>query len=653
MSNTKAFTYLLGPKLPGSTGQIGTAKVPDEEGGSTLGNTIGLIDQTSPTWVLTFVRWDIRDTLRTPSASPTAVRAPLVVENDCIDVTTTFNKATLTHSMSALLVETEINYADAVHPGDFVFVNMLNWESDARELAIRAGNSQPINGSNDGFKGFFKVQGVRKMIRVDPQTGTRTVLVKIDGFAFTEFNNTIYFNPNLINPKILGNQALFINDLSSAWASFVSLSGKPYLQEIIAFLIQSLIGSGVNPQAQSVSGLTVSPNVHFLMPLLVGKLLGIQSTHTLAARDIYNYIFGIQQYAGGQVQTLQQGMTPSNLNANPRYPKYPNFYYTTQFCTGNTLLKPEYWNQVTLWSILNQYTNAPMNELFSCFRIDPFTGSVRPTIVFRQIPFTSEDFTTQKFGVQDGNAATIVVTNFLSLPRWKIGSESIFSADLGTDEAARINFVQYYAKSAYDKAGADIAQETALHNYTFDANDIVRSGLRPYVVQNQFEDLPDIAVNFAPVWARIFGDAVIGGHLKVNGTLECIGIVEPITVGDNLEFDSVVFHIEQVVHRSFINPSNGIKTFRTTLSLSHGVNLNSSTQGTQYGQMANPNAYTDRANDYQNEQILPGVSESQDTVGRKTSVDGPLAKARPFAQPSTVPNRNGGNGNNNNGNNDG
>ena len=649
MANTKAFTYLLGPKPPGSSGQIGTAKVPNEEGGSTLGNTIGLINQTSPTWVLTFVRWDVRDTLRTPSQSPTAVRAPLVVENDCIDVTTTFNKATLTHSMSAILVETEINYADAVHPGDFVFVNMLNWESDARTLAIKAGNSQPINQSTDGFKGFFKIQGVRKMVRVDPVTGTRTVLVKIDGFAFTEFNNTIYFNPNLINPKILGNQALFINDISAAWASFISLSGKPFLQEIIAFLIQSLIGSGVNPKAQSVVGLTVSPNVHFLMPLIVGKLLGIQTTQTLAARDIYNYIFGIQQYAGGQVQTLQQGMTPSNLNANPRYPQYPNFYYTTQYCTGNTLLKPEYWNQVTLWSILNQYTNAPMNELFSCFRVDPFTGNVLPTIVFRQIPFTSEDFFTQTFGVQDNK--TMAVTQFLTLPRWKIGSESIFSADLGTDEAARINFVQYYAKSAFDKAGADIAQETALHNYTFDANDITRSGLRPYVVQNQFEDLPDVAVNFAPVWARIFGDAVIGGHLKVNGTIECVGITEPITVGDNFEFDDVVFHIEQVVHRSFINPANGIKTFRTTLSLSHGVNVNSSSQGTVYGQMADPNAYTDRANDYANEQILPGVSESQDTLGRKTSVDGPIAKARPFVQPSITPNRNG--GNNNSGDNNG
>lgn len=635
MANTKAYTYAIGPRVQGG------GSVPDQEAGSTLGSDIGLVNQTSPTWVLTFVRWEFRDTLRTPTSSPNAVRAPLVVENDCINVSTTFNKGTLTHSMSALLVETDINYADAVHPGDFVFVNILNWESEARELAIKAQSNLPINEQNDGFKGLFKIQGVRKIIKVDPNTGTRSVLIKIDGFAFTEFNNTIYFNPNLINQKILGNQALFINDLSTAWASFVSQSGKPFLQDIIAFLIQCLIGSGVNESAQSIGGLVVSPNVHFLVPLLVGKLLGLQvNSATISAKDIYNYLFGIQQYSSGQSQALRSGMNPSNLNAQQ---VYPNFYYTNQLVPGNTLLKPEYWNQVTLWSILNQYTNAPLNELYSCFKIDPKSGRVIPTIVFRQIPFTSEDFVTQSFGVQDGNASSITATRFLTLPRWKIGAESVFSADLGTDEAARINFVQYYAKSTFSDKGIDVSDETAAHNYTFDGDDIVRSGLRPYVVQNQFEDLPDVLVQSAPIWARIFGDAVIGGHLKINGTIECTGIKEPITVGDNLEFNGTVFHIEQLVHNAFINPETGIKTFRTILSLSHGVNVNSSADGTLYGQMQYPGAYQDRAADYKNEQILPGVSESQDVIGRPDNVDHPITTGVPFPQPNLSSNKNGGN----------
>lgn len=625
MANTKAFTHFIGPTGSGE----------DED---------GMVTQTSPTWVLTFVRWEVRDPLRTPGADATAVRQPLVVENDCLQVSVALNKGVLTPSMMATLVETDVNYETQIAPGDFVFVNMLNWEEKARNVADRARAGQPINEKTDGFKGMFKVQGVRKIVDVDPNSGVKTVLYKINGFAFTEFNNTIYFNPNLINQKSLSNQALFISDISTSWASLVSKAGKPFVQEVIAFLIQSLIGSGVNPKAAVVDGLTVTPNVHFMVPKLVGRLLGVSNSTkednkdfkpAIAAKDIYLYIFGIQKYASGSsLKTLAAGMTPSNLKAQP---EYPQFYYTNEPCQGNSLLKPEYWNQVKLWSILNQYTNAPLNELYSCFRISR-AGRVMPTLVFRQIPFTSEDFVGQSFGTQDDNAASISVTKFLDLPRWKIGSESIFSVDLGRDEAARINFVQYYAKSNFSDKGIETSGETALGNYVFDQDDISRSGLRPYVVQNQFDDLPDALIKSAPVWARILGDAVIGGHLKLNGTIVCIGIVDPIAIGDNLEFDGVVYHIEQVAHTCSISPANGIKSFRTTLSLSHGVSANSNANGTKYAHMTYADGYQDRAHDAANQEILPGVSESQDVVYRDAPDNPDFARSvgSAFVQPTTT-----------------
>jgi hypothetical protein len=623
MANTKAYTVLLGP-------QLSNGSAFSDEGGSTLGPTIGLIGQTSPTWVLTFVRWQYRDTLRTPTTDPNVVRPTLVVENDCLQVTVSHNKANLTPSMTAILVETDVNYSASVHPGDFVFVNMLNWESDARAVAQAATNGLPINGAKQGFKGFYKVQSVRKIVQSDPATGIKTTLIKIDGFAFTEFNNTIYFNPNLIQPKNLQNQALFINDVANVWKSFISSSGIPNIQDILAFLIQSLIGSGVNPKAQKIDGLVVSPNVHFLVPVLVGSLLGIGNS-ILSAKDIYEYVFGIQQYSNAPAQTLEDGLNPFNLQDTP---KYPNFYYTDDAVPGSTLLKPEYWNQVKLWSILNQYINAPLNELYTSFKISP-NGNVMPTVVFRQIPFTSEDFTGQKFGVLDGNAQSIHVTRFLTLPRWKIGSESVFNVNIGTDEAARINFVQFYAKSNFTKNGMELSLETAKRNYVYDQRDIVRSGLRPYIVQNQMDDLPDNTVYHSPIWSRILGDAVIGGHLKLNGTIECIGIVEPIPVGDNFEFDGVVYHVEQVVHSCAMNPTSGIKTFRTVLSLSHGVSVNSSAQGMLYSQMTHTSGLGDRTNDYSNEQILPGVSESQDVISRPTNLDTPVSIDHPFPQPKT------------------
>lgn len=618
--NSKAYTVNINPE------------------GSGLGEDGG-VHQSSPTWVLTFVRWDYRDTLRTPTSDPFHIRNPVVVENDCVQVSVTTSKGTLTPSMSATLVQTDINYETAIAPGDFVFVNMLNWESDARRVADAARSGNALNGTQDGFKGLFKVQGVRKTLQTDPVTGTRTLVFRIDGFAFTEFNNTIYFNPNLINQKSLNNAGLFISDIATAWASFASRAGKPFVQEIMAFLIQNLIGLGVNPKAANAGGLVVSPNVHFLMPYQVGKYLGLDSV--TSAKDIYSYIFGIQQYSGASDSAvdLSTGLNPSNLQTQEAY---PGFFYTDIECRGNTILKPEYWNQVKLWSILNQYTNAPLNELYTCFRVSP-DNTVLPTVVFRQIPFTSEDFVTQKLGIQDDNARSIPVTRFLTLPRWKISPDFVMAIDIGKDEAARVNFVQYYAKSNFSDKGIDISGETAAKNYVYDSNDIKRSGLRPYIVQVQFDDLPGNLVQSGPIWARVVGDAVIGGHLKLNGTISCPGMVDPIAVGDNLEFDNTVYHIEQIVHTCVVNPSNGIKAFRTSISVSHGVSINSSDQGTVYSEMAFADAYASRSNDNTIAQILPGVSEAQDVVTRPINVDletikDPSTNTSGFPQPSLTKN---------------
>lgn len=601
------------------------------------------VNQSSPAWVLTFVRWQFVDTLRTPTGAPNQVRSPMVVENDCISLSTTMSKGTLTPSMQATLLMTDLNYETEIHPGDFVFVNMLNWEVDARRVADKARLNQPINEVEDGFKGFYKIQSVRKTYIIDPVTGAKSLGFKITGFAFTEFNNTIYFNPNLVNQKSLANQALFISDVGAFWSANITRTGKPPIQDVIAFLIMNFIGSGASKKSRKVGGQTISPNVHFLVPTLVGRLLGVidpdigqtDNAHkyktTQAAKDIYLYLFGIQQYAtGSSTSMLNVGMNPSNIRPQQ---EYPGFFYTNIPCGGLSLLKPEFWNQVKLWSIMNQYTNAPLNEMYTCFRIAPTGGRIMPTLVFRQIPFTNEDFEVQKFGTQDSQARSIHVTKFLSLPRWKISADLIQDLDIGRDEAARINFVQFYAKSNFNDKGIEISGETAKRNYVFDNEDIKRNGLRPYIAQNQFDDSPDNLVFAAPVWARIIGDALIGGHLKMNGSLTSVGIVEPIAVGDNLEFDNTVYHIEQVTHACAISVGPAIKSFRTIVSLSSGISVNSSAKGTAYSEMTFADAAADRKNDFNNNQILPGVSDSQDITGRPNSLDQPTTTGSPFPQP--------------------
>lgn len=593
MANTKAYSVPIGAHGSGK-----------DENGS--------VSQSSPTWVLSFVSWSDRDTLRTNPANGidyTTVRPkPLVVENDCIQVSVVSAKGTLTPSMTATLVMTDVNYETAIAPGDFVIVNMLNWEKEARRVANKARNNEAINGVKDGFKGVFKVQGVRKVLAViDQERGTKALVFKITGYAFTEFNNTIYFNQNLIDQNSEKNNVnLWFTNLATAWANFVTEKGLTNVQDIIRFLIECLIGNGLGDKGRYVKGIVKSPNTLFFIPSLLGKLLNVEDA--LAAKDVYNYLFGIQSYSVDSSLDISSGMNPEISESDGRFFYAGNTKLSK--CQGETITKPEFWNQVQVWSILNQFTNSPLNELYTCFRVSP-DGNVMPTVVFRQIPFTNDDF----------NANGLPVTRFTNVPRWVISPSIVFNMDIGRDESARINFVQYFGRSTLGPEGYDLSAETAQKNYLYDVDDVKRSGLRPYVVSSLFDE-PIVATEksvFRSVyWAKILGDFLIGGHLKMNGTVECIGIFEPIAVGDNLELDGVIYHIEQVSHNCQISPGDGKKTFRTTLNLTWGISNQTSTNGLKYAEMTYTDAYKLRQNNWDHSKILPGVSESQDVVYRHT-----------------------------------
>lgn len=606
-ANKNAFTYNIVPNASG---------VQEDDS----------VHQTSPAWVLTFLQWAVRDTLRTAPTNglnfTTIKNPPLVVENDCIQLGVADSKSVLTPSITATLLMTDVNYETELSPGDFVFVNILNWEHDARRVANNARALKPINGPNDGFKGFFKVQSVRKTLVVDPQSGAKSYAVKITAFAFTEFNNSVYFNPYLLSSTDQ-NLRLYITQIGLDWASIQTDKGLTKIQTVVQFLINSLIGPGFPDSGKKIDSIALTtPNTHFYMPKGVGNLLGLPEL--VSAKDAYNYIFGIQEYSAGVNQSLAQGMNPSGIA--PDATTKSRFMFLANDLEGNTVTKPEYWNQIKVWSILNQFTNAPLNELYTCFRIAP-NGSVMPTMVFRQIPFTNDNF----------EAGSYKVTRFMNVPRWNISPALALGFDLGKDEALRMNFVQYYGRSVNGPAGFDISDETARHNYIYDIDDVQRNGLRPYVVTSEFDRLPDPPFTQdgfrSPGWAKIMGDALIGGHLKMNGTISFVGIVEPIAVGDNLQFDGVVYHIEQIVHSADINQS-GKKTFRTTVTLSNGLDIQSGSD-VVYNEMLWGSAQDKRVSDYKTTKILPGVSESQDTFYRSTNPDTPASGGESFIEPNT------------------
>lgn len=122
--------------------------------------------------------------------------------------------------------------------------------------------------------------------------------------------------------------------------------------------------------------------------------------------------------------------------------------------------------------------------------------------------------------------------------------------------------------------------------------------------------------------------------MKMNGTIETIGITEPIPVGDNLEFDGIVYHIESVNHTCSIS-GNGQRIFRTQLSLSSGVSSDSGIKGVRYAEMDSTGAVQFLKEEHDSEPgVFPGISEAQDVVSRPTNLDLPVMANSSLTQPN-------------------
>ena len=590
--------------------------------------------QSNPSWVLSFVTFKVAQPL-SGNADPTATNNVIVVTSDCIAVKTHHSKSNYLHTMEAILLGGQINYLGAINPGDYVVVNMLNSDDAAATVADNAQNQLPINGSGDGFKGIYKVTSVRKKLFIT-ENGIKRIMFQIQGTAFTEFSNSVYFNPYLTQSLASGTDLFYLTNISKSFQN--RLGNKTDLQSIVSILLPIFLGTGpvlrnlntdftasisnVQPTGTSkkpIDTIQVSPNGYFAVNGALASLMGTPSA--LSFNQFYRFLMGVQTFNNGP------WVTSPNIGDNEdrqvdKTGYQPdmgiddsNFYQTNNRLTGTTIIKPEYWNVSTGWSIMQQYCNAPINEMYTTFRLSP-EGIVMPFMIFRQIPFNTSS-------TIDGK----ITTSFLSLPRWLIDPKLVIVESIGRDDAARFNFVQVFGKpfgwtpeaqqrqiSNQIGKGTDVKSNTA---------DIKRSGLRPYVIENSL-DFPQndtSGLNFnSPFWTSLLADAVMGGQMKLNGTIRCFGIKDPISIGDNVQFDNIVYHIEGIEHSCEID-GNGIRSFYTTLALSHGIDASSDEDQTVYGQSIKSYIASENA-DYDYQKIDPTINNDSPDVLSDTNISG-------------------------------
>jgi hypothetical protein len=236
---------------------------------------------------------------------------------------------------------------------------------------------------------------------------------------------------------------------------------------------------------------------------------------------------------------------------------------------GGLLQPPDNFNQVRIWELLDTYKNTALNEMYVTLRVDQYNNIV-PTLIVRQQPYTSKR--ANKFG---GN---ISYTNFLDLPRWVIDpTMQIGQFNIGTSNAFRCNFLQVYGQLMGQRGDqqSSVYQQILDGNFVINKPDIVRSGTTVHILNSNADvEVADGRSNTSiHAWAQLLGDWQMNMHLKLSGTITVAGISAPICIGDNLEYDGIVFQIESIQH-SYTCSERGEKSFSTVLALSNGVLTN-------------------------------------------------------------------------------
>ena len=559
--------------------------------------------QTSPSWVVAFTRFNTRDTFNYKELGPKKlepVRNPLVVENDCISISIETSKTNHTPKASLTLLSGDLNYATAVAPGDFFTVNIVNSPEKAREIRVKAGNKQPINKPGYGFKGVFKVNTVNKIVSVEPMSGQKILRYQITGYAFTEFNNIIYYNPTL-PLKALEALLLSINlDIQEV------IGDKENIQKVLELLPNVFLGGG--KIAPSGALITAKKNP-YIIPKDLFQLLGLDGKFAI---DMYRIMIGIWSSFSDKTN-FAKGM-------NPKTKENKQIQTLTLSLKGRIPVQTVSLVNITSMEIIKRFSNPLINEMYACFRVDANTGLILTKLVIRQKPFNSNHF--EQFLANKTEFKTSIVehTKFLELPRWKMDSNMIYNLNFSKNESLRFNFVHIIGSTGNSNLDGSLQSFSNADgsNCIFDEIDIQRHGMRPYTQISNFDWIDDKnKKGYSPEWAALCFDWVYGGHLKLNGTMNCVGIEDDVCIGDNLELYNTVFHIESIQHIAGITP-DGKKMFRTNLSLTNGIDKRSSTEGAVYPEMDFVDTLKDRKDDYDfGEQILPGFSDTQDILGRK------------------------------------
>jgi hypothetical protein len=549
---------------------------------------------TTPCWVIMAVRFKYPVSYMrskkgsfvdsTSAALGAEAKPLLIIQSSVLSMMTQSNKGSHCSMLDATLAPTH-NWSRELLPGDWIVAWMHNSPTHLRNVIKRATENKPCNKWNDGLKFVGRVQSCRKSLTED-QNGKKTVRYRLQGKGFSEFDSQVFFDPYLAlrEEDILD----WMGNLGIKITEFLTEKKGVDVNKAVPTLLEVLFGRGLPPGAPNgkkaalqiregpIARDSAEAPYAYVVPSPIGGLLGKTSRSkpggALAYADILEAIIGLQRYedAGGLqdfltalsskravdfAQIARTTFVPDGIGGQKGLVKT-----TEKPLLGSFLPSIPQFTGKTVWTILDQFTNPAVNEMYTCLRVN-WEGNVVPHLIMRQLPFSTPAMK-DEFGTD--------TTPYLELPRWKLHPALIKGFDIGRSDVTRFNFSHVYGQSIAQASNVSLTTQLVDNPPVRDPIDIQRNGMRADFLTVACDSKDQ---DKGPAkWMAIRSDFLMGQHLRQNGTVQTIGIHAPICEGDNIEVDDLVLHIEGVMHQCGL--VEGKRSFITTLAVSHGMPVN-------------------------------------------------------------------------------
>lgn len=523
---------------------------------------------------------------------------PLIIVSDILQMNVSGNKSSSTKNLQMSL-KGERNYlsADAMLSGDWIMAWMHTNIQDTKKIIEALENGNPANYFNSGLKFVGRISSIRRAKRVD-MNGIKTVQYSVQAIGFEELSTVFFYDPALATFQSSNDVFKFLSEIGLDTFNYLSKTHpeagiiQDNAEELFDKFIDIVVGEGTKSSVENVGrdlnyvakDLRGNPLQHspqpqqqreapyaYLVPLSVAITLG-RTTYeqnkgsnnghrAFGYADLLCTVTGVQKYAAEDPEPAHKGFLP-NIKLGEGGSTKANRLKCFERIKGTYIpIEPVFIN-TSLWGILNQFKNPTINEMYTCLKPD-LAGDLVPTIVFRQIPFSTNVIEEKP---------EMLLTRFLSLPRWKLPNSLILSEDVGRSNSTHFNFVHVYGQvSPYKQTNAHTIQaQMAMNAPILNGMDVAVHGFRPYMASVAASPVDVTRPDGARTWMEAIADWTLGSEHTLNGTVNCKGIQSPIAEGDNVQIDGVVYHIEAISHSCSIS-GNGIKTFNTQLSLSNGM----------------------------------------------------------------------------------